>query len=43
MARRGRKRNLNREDEYWKLILAGIGLISVSAKILQAAGPCSRS
>ena len=33
MARRGRKRNLNREDEYWKLILAGIGPIAAAKRV----------
>ena len=31
-ARRERKRNLNREDEYWKLILAGIGPIAAAMR-----------
>lgn len=27
MARRGRKRRLGTEDEYWQLILAGVGTV----------------
>jgi len=33
LARRGRKRNLNREDEYWELILAGIGPIAAAKRV----------
>jgi hypothetical protein len=33
MARREPKRNLNREDEYWKLILAGIGPIAAAKRV----------
>ena len=33
MARRGCKRNLNREDEYWKLLFAGIGPIAAAKSV----------
>ena len=33
MARRGRKRNLNREEEHWKLLLAEIGPIVAAKRV----------
>ena len=33
MGRRGRKRWLSVEDEYWKLILAGVGPIEAARRI----------
>lgn len=33
MGRRGRKRNLNLEDEYWELILAGVGPIAAARHV----------
>ncbi|WP_420897632.1 helix-turn-helix domain-containing protein [Cryobacterium tagatosivorans] len=42
MGRRGRKRNLNREDEYWKLILAGIGPIAAATRVGIGRTTCHR-
>jgi len=33
MGRRGRKRHLSVEDEYWRLILAGVGPIEAARRI----------
>ena len=38
MGRRGRKRWLSVEDEYWKLILAGVGPIEAARRIGIARG-----
>jgi hypothetical protein len=33
MARRGRKRQLGVEDEYWRLVLGGIGTVEACRRV----------
>lgn len=42
MGRRGRKRRLDVEDEYWALILAGVGTVEACQRVLTLIAGYSR-